>query len=846
MKAKQEFKVVPRFPEKLKPLQKMAYNVLFSWQSGIRDIFQRIDPKLWEDSGHNPVLFMGQVKQERLECLVEDLGFMSQFEETVNRFDVYMQTPKIGDGETCVAYFSAEFGLTTCVPIYSGGLGMLAGDHLKSASDLNIPLVGMGLLYQEGYFSQYLNNDGWQMEKYPANDFDNMPITRVMDNNGNQVKVYVDFKGRQVAVAVWQLLVGRIPLYLLDTDLNENAPEFRGTTAQLYGGDKEVRIRQEIVLGIGGVRALKAIGLTPTVIHMNEGHSALSALERINLLRKDFGLSFDAAMEVVQASTIFTTHTPVPAGNDTFDPELARAYFEEYAKELGLNWRVLLAYGRINPRDEAEPFGVTPLSLRLSSHANGVSRLHGEVSRHMWQNIWPKNPVEDTPIDHVTNGIHVSSWASREVARLYDRYLGADWNEDRDPEHIWQQVRQIPLSELWRAHDNCRARLVAFTRRALFNQLKSQGAPTDILRKSMEVLNPDVLTIGFARRFATYKRATLLFRNPDRLDKIINNPERPIQMIIAGKAHPQDNEGKAFIKQIIHLARDPRFSDRIVFIENYNMRIASLLVSGCDVWLNNPRRPLEACGTSGMKALANGVLNLSVLDGWWDEGYKPEYGWAIGQGEIDFNHELQDETESLALYNLLEHQVAPLFYQRTADNLPQVWCEMMRGAIRDLLPRFSSHRMVLDYYERFYKQSSVRFKRLTENDFKYATDQAAWRQKLMTSWNEMSISSISSTADQTGKKVGDDVEFTAEVQMGSLLPEDVTVEAYYGHLDHMGEFIDRNTYSLSPQENLGGGVWRFKGVINCQDTGKFGYTVRVTPSQKRLANPFVMGLISWA
>lgn len=847
MKAKQEFKVIPRFPEKLKPLKRMAYNVIFSWQSAIRDLFQRIDPQLWSESGHNPVAFMGLVSQDRLESLVDDLGFMSQLEEVANRFDKYMTFPGSDTPDNiCVAYFSAEFGLANCVPIYSGGLGMLAGDHLKSASDLRIPLVGMGLLYQEGYFAQYLNNDGWQMERYPANDFDNMPVTRVTDAEGRQIKVQVSFKGQPVTVAVWVVQVGRIPLYLLDTDLDENPPDVRGTTAQLYGGDRETRIRQEIVLGIGGVRALKAMGLSPTAIHMNEGHSAFSALERINMLRKDHNLSFDAAREVVQASTIFTTHTPVPAGNDTFDPELARAYFEEYSKELGINWRVLLGYGRINPRDENEAFGVTPLSLRLSAYANGVSRLHGEVSRHMWQNIWPKNPVEDTPIGHVTNGIHVSSWASREIARLYDRYMGADWNEDRDPTHLWKQVKQIPLSELWRAHENCRARLVAYTRRALFRQLKSQGAGTELLRKSMEVLSPDTLTIGFARRFATYKRATLLFRDPDRLDKILNNPARPIQIIIAGKAHPQDNEGKAFIRQIIHLAREPRFQNRIVFLENYNMHMASLLVSGCDIWLNNPRRPLEACGTSGMKALANGVLNLSVLDGWWDEGYSPEYGWAIGQGEMDSNHELQDQTEAMALYNLLEKQVAPLFYQRTADGLPQIWCEMMRGSIRDLMPRFSAHRMVFDYYERYYKQSSERYHVLTRDNFKAAVEQAEWRQKLMTSWNELAITSISSNSDHSSCKVGDEIEFTALVQMGSLSPEDVTVEAYYGPLDHMGEFRDRTTLPLKPDQDLGGGVWRYKDRVVCRRTGKFGYTVRVTPSQERLANPFVMGLISWA
>ncbi|MDR1922316.1 MAG: alpha-glucan family phosphorylase, partial [Candidatus Adiutrix sp.] len=454
-------------------------------------------------------------------------------------------------------------------------------------------------------------------------------------------------------------------------------------------------------------------------------------------------------------------------------------------------------------------------------------------------------PTEDTPIDYVTNGVHVSSWASREIARLYDRYLSADWNEDKDPAHIWQQVKQIPLSELWRAHENCRTRLIAYARRALFKQFKAQGANNETLQRAMEVLSPDVLTIGFARRFATYKRATLLFRDPSRLDKILNNPIRPVQIIIAGKAHPQDNEGKAFIKDIIHMAREPRFQNKIVFLEDYNMHKGSLLVSGCDVWLNNPRRPLEACGTSGMKALANGVLNLSVLDGWWDEGYAPQYGWAIGHGEEDSNHELQDETESKALYNLLEKQVAPLFYQRTTDNVPVLWCEMMRASIRDLMPRFSAHRMVMDYYERFYKPSSDRYERLSADSFSAANAQADWRRKLMTCWNELAITAVSSDADVSDKKVGDETGFIAKVKLGSLSPDDVTVEAYYGRLDHMGEFINRATLTLEPCEDLGG-VWLYKGTLALKETGKFGYTVRVTPSQKRLANPFVLGLVSWA
>ncbi|MDR3204056.1 MAG: alpha-glucan family phosphorylase [Deltaproteobacteria bacterium] len=845
MKAKQEYKVVPRIPDRLAPLQSMAHNVMFSWQNEIRDLFQRIDPKLWEESGHNPVKLLGLVDQKRFDELARDTGFISQLDETAHRVELYLKSPPMAPETTCVAYFSAEFGLTTCVPIYSGGLGILAGDHLKSASDVNIPLVGVGLLYQEGYFHQYLNNDGWQMESYLDNLFDVMPLTKVLNDKGQPIKVYVRFKERQAAIAVWKIQVGRVPLYVLDTDLEENPPDIRATTAQLYGGDREMRIRQEIVLGVGGVRALKAMGITPTVIHMNEGHSAFSALERINLLRQDQGLTFDAAREIVRASTVFTTHTPVPAGNDTFDPNLARAYLEDYSKELGISWPVLLGYGRVNPRDDSEPFGVTPLSLRFASHANGVSKLHGLVSRNMWQNIWPKTPVEDTPIDSVTNGVHVSTWASREISRLYSRYLGQDWKEDPDPKRIWESIGQIPLSELWRAHCHCRERLIAFARRSLFKQLQRHGSPASVLRSSMEIFSPDALTIGFARRFATYKRATLLFSDPDRLSSILNHPERPIQIIIAGKAHPQDNEGKAFIKQIIHYSRDERFRNRILFLENYNIHLAALLTAGCDVWLNNPRRPLEACGTSGMKALVNGVLNLSILDGWWDEGYNPKYGWAIGSGEVDSNQELQDQTESQALYNLLERQVGPDFYTRTSDGIPVAWCEMMRQSIKDLVPRFNSHRMVLEYYERFYRQSSDRYNALTKDNYKPAAEQAAWCNKLMTSWQDVSVIDLSSVSDGS-KTVGQSVSVMAKINLGALLPEDVTVEAYYGDMDHQGEFISRQTLSLTSSGQDSNGVYNYQGQIVCDKPGRFGYTVRVMPSRDKLGNPFVLGLVAWA
>ncbi|MBF0529613.1 MAG: alpha-glucan family phosphorylase [Deltaproteobacteria bacterium] len=848
MKAKKDFKVVPRLPGSLEALRQLAYNVVFSWHSEVRDLFKRIDPRLWSDIGHNPVLMLGLVSQERLNELAGDPGFVSQLDAVSRDIERYLTRPrqKQFDAEEgwLVAYFSAEFGLATCLPIYSGGLGILAGDHVKSASDLNLPLVGVGLLYQEGYFCQYLSADGWQMETYPVNDFDNMPVERVRDQQGQQVKVTVNFKDQLVTVGLWLVHVGRIPLYLLDTNLPENPPDIRFTTAQLYGGDREMRLRQEIVLGIGGIRALKAIGLEPTMVHMNEGHSAFTALERINILRKEKGLSFDAAREVVQASAAFTTHTPVPAGNDTFDPALIHSYLGEYTKELGINIKVLMGYGRVNPRDENEPFGMTPLALRLSAHANGVSKLHGQVSRAMWQGVWPHNPVEDVPIDHVTNGVHVPTWISREISQIFDRYLGPNWAEDPDNERVWEQVDQIPTTELWRAHVRCREQLVAYARQRLYYQLSQRGAPTSELQAALEVLNPDSLTIGFARRFATYKRATLLFREPDQLEQIINNPDRPVQMIIAGKAHPQDNEGKQFIKTIIHLARQERFRRRIVFLEDYNMHLAHLLVAGADVWLNTPRRPLKACGTSGMKAMANGSLNLSVLDGWWDEGYHRDCGWSIGYRETYADLNFQDETEGRDLLNLLEKQVAPLFYGRSSDGVPRGWVEKMRAGLRKLAPIFNAHRMVQDYAEKFYIPCSKRYRTLSRDNMAGAKELAQWRSKIMTGWSDVAVVDVTSGNGQEAFVDGE-IQVTARVRLGGLSPDDVTVEAYFGSLDHNGDFTVRNTSELTPTVSEGD-VHEFHGLVPCKIPGRFGFTVRVMPSKRRLENPFVMGLVVWA
>ncbi len=850
MKVKIKYKVVPNLPKEIETLRRLAYNLCFSWKDEIQDLFQRIDPWLWEECGHNPVLLLGLVTQERLNELSRDHNFLAQLERLTQNFDRYISQPRIlaedyyPEMPFQAAYFSAEFGLTESLPIYSGGMGVLAGDTIKSASDLNVPLVGIGLLYQEGYFSQYLSADGWQMETYPMNDFDTMPVTLVRDEKGRPRTVSVDFKGQPVQILIWRIDVGRVPLYMLDTNTGSNPPEFRRTTALLYGGDREMRLRQEIVLGIGGVRALKALGIEPTVIHINEGHSAFSALERINILRKEKGLSFDAAREVVLATTVFTTHTPVPAGNDLFEEELLRAYLEEYAKELGINFKVLLGYGRLDPQDGSEPFGMSTLGLRLSAYTNAVSRLHRKVSQAMWQRVWHHHPVEDVPIDYITNGIHVPTWISRDMAALFDRYLGPDWAEDPDSERVWGQAERIPDPELWRTHERCRENLVGFIRTRLRDELNKRGAPAIEVQSASEVLSPEALTIGFARRFATYKRATLLFRDPEWLDRIVNHPEHPVQIILAGKAHPQDNEGKEYIKAIFHLTKEQRFRRRIVFIEDYNMHVTQRLVSGCDLWLNTPRRPQEACGTSGMKALANGSLNLSVLDGWWDEGYHRDFGWAIGHGEVYQDHQAQDDIESHDIYNLLEAEIVPLFYQRGPDGIPRGWVEKMRAGLRRLVPAFNSHRMVQEYVKRYYLPCSRRFNALSRKGFDGAKDLATWRQKIMTGWHEIAIEEVSS-GDSLDMTAGEELEVVAKIRLGSLTPEDVTVEAYYGRLDQNGDFSDREMLPLHPKGSADG-LYTFRGKIPCQKTGRFGYTVRITPSKEMLENRFAMGLVAWA
>lgn len=853
MKPAHIFTVVPSLPARLERLRELAYNLYWSWEYDTRELFRHLDRETWEQARHNPVLMLGRINQEQLNAASEDIGFLAHFDRVCRNFDNYLSNPTTWYRATrgakdrdCIVYFSAEFGLTDCLPIYSGGLGILAGDYLKSASDLGLPVVGVGLLYQQGYFKQYLNADGWQQESYTDNDFYNLPIQPVHDPSGKRVAVEVAFPERSVTAEVWRVQVGRVPLYLLDTNIEANRPADRDITDQLYGGDIEMRIKQEMILGIGGLRLLSALGLRATVCHMNEGHSAFLAIERVRCIMTEQKLSFAEAREVAAAGHVFTTHTPVPAGNDYFHPDLIEKYFGKFYRDLGLSRKEFLALGRQNSEDDREPFCMTVLALRLSAHFNAVSRLHEAVSRKMWAGIWPGVPLEESPLSHVDNAIHVRSWISKDMADLFERYLGAGGLEQPADPVIWKGIEEIPPVELWRTYERRRERLVAFARRRLRAQLQVRGVAEADLELADEVLDPGALTIGFGRRFAAYKRATLLLHNPDRLAKILNDRDRPVQIIYAGLAHPRDDQGKELIRQIIHLARQDRFRPRIVFLENYDMEVARYMVQGVDVWLNTPRRGLEASGTSGMKAAANGVLNVSILDGWWDEAYQPEIGWAIGHGEPYGSEADQDEVASSALYDLLEKEIIPMFYERGTNHLPRRWITRMKKAMTVLCPVFNTHRMVREYSERYYFPASDHIERLYAADFSRAKSLATWEARLRTHWRELRIERVEAPS-ALQLKVGDKIDVKTWVQLGALTPQDVSVELLMGRMDAQGNIVEAQGTRMEFKERSKEGLSLFEvWAVPCSKSGLHGYTVRVIPQHEDLSSPWELGLILWA
>ncbi len=696
-----------KVPDKIGRITELVYNLWWSWTPEARGLFRRLDYPLWRKTLHNPVQMLQEISPVKLQEAAQDSTFIRHYNKVMMLFDEMLKNrgtwfhqtyPELSD--KTIAYFSFEFGLHSSLPIYSGGLGILSGDHAKEASDLGLPFVGVGFMYPQGYFRQRLPSHGWQEAVYHQLDISQAPVLPMLNGNGHEMRITVNLAGRPVHARIWHVRVGRIPLFLLDTDVDENEPWDRELSARLYAGDSETRIRQEIMLGIGGVRALRALGINPTAWHMNEGHSAFLTLECIREQVKQ-GKSFDEAVAIVKKQSIFTTHTPVPAGHDAFGFHLVEQYFNGFWDELGINRERFLRLGG-HEEEWGMAFNMTVLALNLSGQSNGVSKLHGAVSRQMWQEVWPGKTADEVPISSITNGVHVSTWVAGEIDNVFDKYLGPNWLEDQDTQAIWQRLSEVPDSEMWEVHLLLKRKLMSFLRERARRRWVSGGSdPTQVLT-SGTLLDPEALTIGFARRFATYKRATLIFRDLQRLQNILLDTHRPVQIIFAGKAHPADEPGKSLIQHIYNLAKHNQVGGRIAFIEDYDMHMARYLTQGVDVWLNTPRRPREASGTSGMKAAINGIPNLSVLDGWWMEGYNGANGWAIGDERELGNHDIQDESDANAIYQLLEEEIVPLYYDRDRDGIPRGWVEIMRESIRSCAPVFGTRRMIKEYTTNLY------------------------------------------------------------------------------------------------------------------------------------------------
>lgn len=859
MKAVRTFTVVASLPPALERLRDLTYNLRWSWNHETIALFRRLDSELWESTGHNPVAMLGSIHPSKLEAAASDASFLTELDRVSNDLDRYMRSQDTwfnqtycGDNRPQIAYFSAEFGVTECLAIFAGGLGVLAGDHLKSASDLGVPLVGMGLLYQRGYFRQALDATGRQQEVFLWNEFENLPLTLERGADGSPITVSVPYPGRHVTAQVWRAQVGRLALYLLDTNVNANQPEDREITGKLYDSNPEMRIMQEVMLGIGGYRALEALALEPSVYHMNEGHAAFLSLEHVSRLMDANGLSFVEAREMASTSLVFTSHTPVSAGHDRFPAGLMEIYFNEYMSRLGISRHEFLALGRERPHDEDEMFTMTVLALKLAAYNNGVSPLHGAVTRAIFQEIWHGVPQEEIPIGHVSNGIHLSSWVSHDVNDLFDKYLGPKFREEPSDRAVWRAIDSIPAAELWSTHERRRQKLVSFARQRVRQQLEQRGTPRSEVDAAGSVLDPNILTIGFARRMATYKRATLLLRDLDRLARILNDADRPVQILFAGKAHPRDEGGKDLIQQIANLLPNAAFHQRIVLLEDYDMSVARYLVQGCDVWLNNPRRPWEASGTSGMKAAANGGLNVSTLDGWWDEAWEDAIqgeipiGWSIGKGDTYEDTDYQDQLEADALYDLLEYEVVPAFYERGADGLPHRWLKRMQASLKSLTFFFNTHRMVQQYVTSSYLPANSRSHEFRATNMDDARELAAWRSKLAANWSQIRVQPAADGVKPEYQS-GSDLTARAKVYLAELSPEDVSVELYLGQVDTSGDITRAEAIPMQPAGADGDGWRTFEATANLNgSSGRQGFSIRVLPRHPKLVTPFLPGCITWA
>ncbi len=841
--------VNPRLPSRLQRLEDIAGNLWYSWDRPSRELFERLHPALWDAVGQNPRAFLRQVDETRLREAGEDPVFCANLNRVLSAYDTYHAEQIGANGahglghDDLVAYFCAEFGFHESLPIYSGGLGILAGDHCKAASDLRVPLVGVGLLYRQGYFFQTIDGDGNQQANYADSDFDELPITLLTRADGAELRVAVELPDRHVSVRVWKAVAGHVSLYLLDSDVAENAERDRGITHRLYGGDRSVRLDQEIVLGIGGVRALAALGLAPTVWHMNEGHAAFMVLERIRQIVSK-GVEFAAALEAVAGNTVFTTHTAVPAGHDAFSEESMAAYFRRYAADVAIDVDALLALGRARSSGD---FDMTALAVRGSRFQNGVSRIHGEVSAGMLQELWPQLTPEDNPIAHVANGVHVPTFLSPEWTNAFDRFLGPGWSQRMQDPAMWDAIDQLPDHIFWSVHQYLKSAMLEVVRQRVRDQhFRNQGseAHLDRLLHYANPYDPNVLTLGFARRFATYKRATLLFDNPEWLDQILTDAKRPVLFIFAGRAHPADLPGQELIRKVAAIARIPRFEGKVLLVEGYDLHLARVLVSGVDVWLNNPVHPLEASGTSGMKAGMNGVINLSVLDGWWDEGFDGDNGWAIKPAAATLDQMQRDQEESRTLYEILQDQVIPLYYNRGTRSYSREWIRMAKRSIATILPRYNAGRMVSEYASRFYVPASGCGRRYAENGYAGAKAISEWKAHVRSAWPGVTLRRLD--APQARLQFGASMTVELGVNLNGLSPADVVVEMLLSPPNPEREPCAPQSYRFVSEGRIDpSGMHRFALELKPEHCGRLEYRIRAYPWHELLAHPFELGLMLW-
>ena len=843
--------VNPQLPKSIEKLGEISENLWWSWNTEFLKIFKEIDIDLWEQCNKNPVKFLRLVDQEKLERASTDPEILRNYRVNVDNFESYMksrttwfskQYPENKDD--VIAYFSAEYGLDETLPIYSGGLGILSGDHLKSASDLGIPIVAIGLLYKNGYFNQKINKNGEQVSEYYNIEMDNLPIKPLKDENGEDVIVYIKLQKDKLYIKVWKICVGRVNLYLLDTDIPENKEEYRGITLKLYGGDQEMRIRQEMVLGIGGVKVLQELEITPKVYHMNEGHSSFLVLEAIKNTIKEKELAFPIAKDIVTAKTVFTTHTPVPAGNDIFPIGLVEKYFDGYWKDLGITKEQFLELG-MKPRDESKnSFNMGILALKIAGKKNGVSRLHESVSRELFSDVWPEIAPQESPITYVTNGVHTCSWLAPNLKELYNQYLEPYWQERIYSDETWKRIDKIPDEELWEAHKQRKIKLLKLVRDNVTARLKNNGVHYEKIREIVSGLNPDALTIGFARRFATYKRAALIFKDLERITQILNDTNRPVQIIFAGKAHPADKEGQDLIKYIHEISLMPQFKGKIFLLENYNINVARHLVSGVDVWLNNPRRPMEASGTSGEKASVNGVVNFSILDGWWAEGYNTKNGWAIGTNEEYYSYEEQDLADSESIYKTLEDKIIPTYYNKNEKGISETWIRLMKNSIMSTGGKYSTARMLVDYTEKLY----MPLFNLTNKYFsslENVTEYNKIKQELYANWNDIKITQ-ENNADNITVDAGNKIKVSCKVELPNIDKDYIQTECYYGKILENGIVEDINIMPMDlVEENNETKTYTYETKIEMKTGGNYGYTFRVMPKHPMLLDPENLNLVKW-